>query len=335
MGDFYEMFYEDALVAARALDLTLNRVRKTRTAAASRCAAFLTTPPRRTCPARQEGVPGRDLRAGRRPAQAKGLVRREVVRVVSPGTLRRVTTSKRVEPAFPAWPSRPPDWVPSKRPHPRPAPPRTCRPSLAPRCWTCPPASSWPPSTAGRDGHRALLDELAVLRPREIVIPRRRPWTRSCRGTSRRRIAHHGRRLDPSISRARGAHCCSNSARNRSRVTGWSLTPRPYARPAPWCTTSGHPEGRVVPRARITFKEHADPPCHRSAHDQAPRTRSSPWKAGAPDRFSPRSTTRSRRWAPGCFGPGSCGPSSRSNRFVTGWMPSRTAHSDHRPWQGP
>ena len=40
MGDFYEMFYEDALVAARALELTLTRGRKT--PAAFRCAACRT-----------------------------------------------------------------------------------------------------------------------------------------------------------------------------------------------------------------------------------------------------------------------------------------------------
>ncbi len=83
MGDFYELFYEDAKVAAKAIGLTLTQ--------------------------RTEGIPmagmpyhsvdgylRRMLKAGHRvaiceqmedPAQAKGVVRREVTRVVTPGTL--------------------------------------------------------------------------------------------------------------------------------------------------------------------------------------------------------------------------------------------------------
>ena len=39
MGDFYEMFYEDALVASRALELTLTSRSKDAGGKASRCAA--------------------------------------------------------------------------------------------------------------------------------------------------------------------------------------------------------------------------------------------------------------------------------------------------------
>ena len=44
MGDFYEIFYEDALVAARTLEITLTSRSRTPTAAASRCAACRFTP---------------------------------------------------------------------------------------------------------------------------------------------------------------------------------------------------------------------------------------------------------------------------------------------------
>ncbi len=87
MGDFYEMFYEDAEVAARVLDITLTARHKGR-----------------AHPVPMAGVPhhaakgylAKLVEAGHRvaiceqvedPSKAEGLVRREVVRVVTPGTL--------------------------------------------------------------------------------------------------------------------------------------------------------------------------------------------------------------------------------------------------------
>src|SRR5919204_3490287 len=101
MGDFYEMFYEDALVAARALELTLtSRSKDAQGSAIPMC-----------------GVPyhaldtylGRLVRKGYRvaiceqvedPRKAKGVVRREVIRIVSPGTLTDVHYLEAREPAF-------------------------------------------------------------------------------------------------------------------------------------------------------------------------------------------------------------------------------------------
>src|SRR5437762_942513 len=101
MGDFYEMFYEDALVASRALELTLtSRSKDGNGAGIPMC-----------------GVPfhavdtyiTRLVRKGFRVAicdqvedarKAKGLVKREVVRVVSPGTLIDVGYLDAREPAF-------------------------------------------------------------------------------------------------------------------------------------------------------------------------------------------------------------------------------------------
>ena len=87
MGDFYELFYEDAVTAAEALELTLTSRSKDRSG--------------REIP--MCGVPwhaadtylARLVRQGFRvavceqvedPRKARGIVRREVVRVVSPGT---------------------------------------------------------------------------------------------------------------------------------------------------------------------------------------------------------------------------------------------------------
>src|ERR1051325_11531132 len=101
MGDFYEMFYEDALVAARALELTLtSRSKDANGGGIPMC-----------------GVPhhavdtyiARLVKKGFRvaicdqvedPRKAKGIVKREVVRVVSPGTLTDANYLDAREPAF-------------------------------------------------------------------------------------------------------------------------------------------------------------------------------------------------------------------------------------------
>src|SRR5438477_4288567 len=101
MGDFFEMFYEDALVGARALELTLtSRSRDAEGGGIPMC-----------------GVPhhavdsyiARLVKKGFRvaicdqvedPRKAKGLVKREVVRVVSPGTFTDANYLEAREPAF-------------------------------------------------------------------------------------------------------------------------------------------------------------------------------------------------------------------------------------------
>src|SRR5947199_3346908 len=101
MGDFYEMFYEDALVAARALDLTLtSRSKDTQGNGIPMCGVPFHA---------AETYVARLVRKGFRVAicdqtedarKAKGLVKREVVRVVSPGTLTEATYLDAREPAF-------------------------------------------------------------------------------------------------------------------------------------------------------------------------------------------------------------------------------------------
>src|ERR1700730_10251969 len=101
MGDFYEIFYEDALVASRALDITLtSRSKDANGGGIPMC-----------------GVPyhavdtyiARLVKKGFRvaicdqvedPRKAKGLVKREVVRVVSPGTLTEAGFLDAPEPGF-------------------------------------------------------------------------------------------------------------------------------------------------------------------------------------------------------------------------------------------
>src|SRR4051812_27023381 len=101
MGDFYEMFYEDALVNARALDLTLtSRSKDSRGNGIPMCGVPYHA---------VDGYLARLVRKGFRvaiceqvedPKKAKGLVKREVVRVVSPGTLTDANYLEAREPAY-------------------------------------------------------------------------------------------------------------------------------------------------------------------------------------------------------------------------------------------
>jgi DNA mismatch repair protein MutS len=100
MGDFYEMFYEDAKLASRLLELTLTARGKGTDNVVPMCGF----------PHHQlEAYTARLVRAGQRvaicdqvedPRKAKGLVRREVVRIVTPGT---VTDPEQLEAKDNAW----------------------------------------------------------------------------------------------------------------------------------------------------------------------------------------------------------------------------------------
>ncbi len=101
MGDFYEMFYEDALVASRALDLTLTSRSKDSAGTPVPMCGF----PHHAA----DGYLARLVKKGysvaicdqiEDPKKAKGLVKRDVVRVVSPGTLTDSAYLEAREPAF-------------------------------------------------------------------------------------------------------------------------------------------------------------------------------------------------------------------------------------------
>src|SRR5579859_2797174 len=86
LGDFYEMFFEDAVVAARELDITLTSRNKEKGLAVPMCGVPYHA---------AEGYISKLVRRGYRvaiceqvedPRLAKQLVRREVRRVVTPGT---------------------------------------------------------------------------------------------------------------------------------------------------------------------------------------------------------------------------------------------------------
>src|SRR5512140_2046454 len=86
LGDFYELFYEDAVIAARELQITLTSRSKEKENAVPMCGVPYHA---------AEGYLSKLIRKGYKvaicdqmedPRQAKTIVRREVTRVVTPGT---------------------------------------------------------------------------------------------------------------------------------------------------------------------------------------------------------------------------------------------------------
>jgi len=162
MGDFYEMFYEDALVASRALDLTLT----------SRSKDSAGTPvPMCGLPFHAaDGYIARLVKKGysvaiceqiEDPKKAKGVVKRDVVRVVSPGTLTDSAYLDAREPAFLM------------------SIVATATSTKAPGAGTAEYGVALVDLSTGEfdvaeysgvEGLAALRAEIAVLRPREIVV---------------------------------------------------------------------------------------------------------------------------------------------------------------------
>jgi len=156
MGDFYEMFYEDALVASRALELTLtSRARDAGGAGIPMCGVPYHA---------ADGYLTRLVKKGFRvaiceqvedPKKAKGLVRREVVRVVSPGTLTDTSYLEAREPNLLMAIAR--TGTGEQR-------------SVGVAMVDVSTGECTAAEYAGTTGLSALGDELAVLRPREVVV---------------------------------------------------------------------------------------------------------------------------------------------------------------------
>jgi DNA mismatch repair protein MutS len=154
MGDFYEMFYEDALTAARALELTLtSRSKDSSGGAIPMCGV-----PHHAA----DGYIAKLVRKGFRvaiceqmedPKKAKGVVRRAVVRVVSPGTLTDAGYLDARETSFLM------SIVPAESS------------GFGVALLDVSTGEFTAAEIVGNESRQALSDELTVLRPREVLLP--------------------------------------------------------------------------------------------------------------------------------------------------------------------
>ena len=111
LGDFYELFYEDAIAASRELQITLTSRNRERGEPVPMCGVPYHA---------AEGYIARLLRAGYKiavcdqmeaPGPGKKLVRREVVRVITPGTATSLNVLEPKENNYLAAISRPADGI--------------------------------------------------------------------------------------------------------------------------------------------------------------------------------------------------------------------------------
>jgi DNA mismatch repair protein MutS len=160
MGDFYEMFYEDALLAARTLELTLTSRSKDPSGGIPMCGVPFHAADTYIARLVKKGFRVAICDQVEDPRKAKGIVRREVVRVVSPGTFTDSSYLDAREPAFLMAVTR-----------------------HAVKDLTVVGVALLDVSTGeftateytGADGLQAFGDEVAVLRPREVIVPNTQP----------------------------------------------------------------------------------------------------------------------------------------------------------------
>jgi DNA mismatch repair protein MutS len=155
LGDFYELFYEDAIVASRELQITLTSRNRERGEPIPMCGVPFHA---------AESYIARLLRNGYRiavcdqmeqPGPGKGLVRREVVRVITPGTATDLHVLEPKENNFLAAIARPSGGVP-----------------IGLAYMDISTGEFRATEFAGAAAEDRLRDELQVLRPREILLPR-------------------------------------------------------------------------------------------------------------------------------------------------------------------
>jgi len=155
LGDFYELFYEDALVASKELQITLTSRNRERGEPIPMCGVPFHA---------AETYIARLLRAGfkiaicdqmEQPGPGKKLVRREVVRVITPGTATDLNVLEPKENSFLAAVARGNTGSPIGLAY--------LDVSTGEFCAT---------EFAEPDAEQKLRDELELLRPREILLPR-------------------------------------------------------------------------------------------------------------------------------------------------------------------
>ena len=86
MGDFYEMFYDDALTASKVLEITLTKRSNSNENSPPMCGVPFHSVDRYLNTLVQSGYKVAICEQTEDPKLAKGLVKREVIRIVTPGT---------------------------------------------------------------------------------------------------------------------------------------------------------------------------------------------------------------------------------------------------------
>ena len=214
LGDFYELFFEDAVTAARELEITLTSRNKEKGAAIPMCGVPYHA---------AEGYIARLIQKGYRvaicdqmedPKLAKKLVKREITRVVTPGTAMDANLVRSRENNYLAAVARAGSALR-----------RGARGSLHRRI---PRHGAGP----GRSRRRAGT----TGRARGAVS--RRPAAAGGRGARRRRAScARSSKTGSSPPTTPAARCATTSSCSPWMAAAWPTAPPPWARPAPFCTT--------------------------------------------------------------------------------------------------
>ena len=309
MGDFYEMFFDDAVVAAEALEIALTSRSKDREGE-----------PIPMCGVPHHAAPGyvaRLVKQGHRvalceqvedPRLAKGVVKREVVRVITPGTQLEADRSRRARRRYRAGGRR--RRLRAGRRLARPDHRRVLRGRVGgPDRWDRCATRSGP---RGRGRSSAARD--AACRARRLPAPEAAIPRAPCDAPDLRRrapgapLAHFG-------VVTLEAFGCEHLPRAQ---------PRPRVR-AP--LRPRHPEARPHPRHAAWSRGRRRRPRARRRHPPQPGARGKPRRRQAA-RNPPGGARplRARPWARACCGTSSCVPWSR-------WSASRTASTPWRSWR--
>ena len=176
MGDFYEMFYEDALTASRALDLTLtSRSKDAEGGNIPMCGIPYHAAESYLARLVKKGFRVAICEQVEDPRKAKGLVRREVVRVVSPGTFAEGGYLDARESAFllavaPSGPGAIDASAGSPLPRGMAGASSSGGEVTGAALLDLSTGEFMAAEYTGRVGLQQLADEIAVLRPREILV---------------------------------------------------------------------------------------------------------------------------------------------------------------------
>jgi DNA mismatch repair protein MutS len=248
LGDFYELFYQDAVVASRVLQITLTARQKETGKPVPMCGVPYHS---------AETYIARLLRAGHRvavceqmedPSKLKGrkLVRREVVQVITPGT---ATESALLEPkennflAAIVWDSAGP----------------AAGLAFADASTGEFRATEW----RGEQAQASLMDELAVLRPREILLPRAEGLFAETQelDSATRETGAVDTRLDPWVFREEYAERKLEEHFRVATLEGFGLAGHPFATTAAGAVlhylgeTSGKSGSSLAHLSRVAYYE--------------------------------------------------------------------------------